>query len=110
MKDENEKIVFQGKMIEILHQTISANGKEIAVYFCVSIPFSSHKTLRKNNISCSLQQGKPSKALEYCNALKIPYAVFVGEDEIKNRKRQSSEQLEVARKEYLKYYSSRSGL
>ena len=30
--------------------------------------------------------GKPSKALDYANSKKINYAVFIGENEIKNKK------------------------
>ena len=29
MKNKNEKIVYQGKMIEIVHQTVFLNGKEV---------------------------------------------------------------------------------
>ncbi len=29
MQSKNEKIVYQGKMIEIIHETVSSNGKEI---------------------------------------------------------------------------------
>jgi len=31
MKDKNEKIVYQGKMIEIVHETLFPNGKEIVL-------------------------------------------------------------------------------
>jgi len=42
--------------------------------------------LRKENISCTIIYGKPSKALEYANAKKINYVIFVGENEIKSGK------------------------
>jgi len=42
--------------------------------------------LRKQNISCSILSGKPGKALEYANSLQIPYAVFIGSEEIENKK------------------------
>jgi len=42
--------------------------------------------LRKNNISCSIFYGKPTKALEYANNQKINYIVFLGEKEIKQKK------------------------
>ena len=42
--------------------------------------------LRKSDISCSIEFGKPSKALEYANSLKIPNVVFIGEEEIGKKK------------------------
>lgn len=42
--------------------------------------------LRKENISCSTSFAKPGKALEYANAYKIPFAVFIGEEEVKKKK------------------------
>lgn len=44
------------------------------------------KELRKNSISCILTEGKPTQALDYANAYKIPYAIFIGEDEAKKKK------------------------
>ena len=44
------------------------------------------KKLRKNNISCSITEGQPSKALDFANAQKIPYAIFLGEEEIEKEK------------------------
>jgi len=44
------------------------------------------KKLRKSNISCITTFEKPSKALEYANSYNIPYAVFVGEEEIQSKK------------------------
>ncbi|MBI5872517.1 histidine--tRNA ligase [archaeon] len=41
--------------------------------------------LRKNGIQCVLFYGRPSKALEYANSCKLPFAVFVGEEEIKKK-------------------------
>ncbi|MDQ5954165.1 MAG: ADP-ribose pyrophosphatase [Patescibacteria group bacterium] len=31
MQNQNEKVVFQGKMIEVVHETIISNGKEIVL-------------------------------------------------------------------------------
>ncbi len=42
--------------------------------------------LRENGIACVFTSGKPAKALDYANSLQIPYAVFVGDEEIAKRK------------------------
>ena len=42
--------------------------------------------LRKNGIPCIIQYGKISKALDYANSLKIPYAIFVGKKELSKGK------------------------
>ncbi len=42
--------------------------------------------LRKKNIDCLVMFGKISKALEFANSYNIPYVVFVGKDEIKQKK------------------------
>lgn len=42
--------------------------------------------IRKSEISCETFFTKPTKALEYANAKQIPFVVFIGEDEIKNKK------------------------
>lgn len=44
------------------------------------------KKLRKENISCIVISDKPGKALEYSNALAIPYAVFIGDIEVSKKK------------------------
>lgn len=44
------------------------------------------QNLRKNEISCSVLFGKPSKALEYANAYQIPFVIMLGEDEVKKKK------------------------
>ncbi len=45
------------------------------------------KTLRKNNISCVVNLDKSvGKALEYANAYKIEYALFIGKEEITKKK------------------------
>lgn len=44
------------------------------------------KKLRKENISCITSFGGAGKALEYANAYQIPFALFIGEDEVKNKK------------------------
>ncbi|MEM3122168.1 MAG: His/Gly/Thr/Pro-type tRNA ligase C-terminal domain-containing protein, partial [Candidatus Pacearchaeota archaeon] len=41
---------------------------------------------RKNRIPCSLFYGKPSKALDYANAYKFNFAIFIGDNEIKRKK------------------------
>lgn len=42
--------------------------------------------LRKQNTACSIFYGKPTKALDYANSLKIPYVIFLGEKEVKKKK------------------------
>ena len=42
--------------------------------------------LRSSNISLIMFQGKPGKALEYADAYSIPYAIFLGEEEIEKKK------------------------
>lgn len=44
------------------------------------------KKLRKEDISCSTFFGKPGKALEYTNSYKIPYAIFIGQEEAQKKK------------------------
>lgn len=44
------------------------------------------RKLRKSNISCTLEFGRPSKALDYANSLNIPYVVFLGEEEVSQKK------------------------
>jgi histidyl-tRNA synthetase len=38
--------------------------------------------LREQGYSCSIYYGKPGKALEYANSYKIPYAIFLGKQEV----------------------------
>lgn len=42
--------------------------------------------LRKLDISCNIFFGKPGKALEFADSQKIPFAIFIGEDEIAQKK------------------------
>ena len=42
--------------------------------------------LRDSGISCVFASGKPAKALDYANSLQIPYAIFIGDDEIAKKK------------------------
>jgi len=42
--------------------------------------------VRKLGVACSIYYGKPGKALEYANSLKIPFVVFVGGEEVKKGK------------------------
>lgn len=44
------------------------------------------KTLRKSLIPSIISFDKPGKAMEYANAMNIPYVVFVGEEEISKKK------------------------
>lgn len=44
------------------------------------------KDIRKMGIACIVLYGKVSKALDYANSYGIPYAVFIGEDEVKKKK------------------------
>lgn len=44
------------------------------------------KDLRDKNIPCTLAFGQPGKQLEYANALSIPYAIFIGEEEVSKKK------------------------
>jgi len=44
------------------------------------------QNLRKNNISCIVNSGGVGKALEYANSYNIQYAIFVGKDEVKQKK------------------------
>jgi len=44
------------------------------------------KKLRKSDISCTLSPDKPGKSLEYANALAIPYAIFIGTEEVEKNK------------------------
>ncbi len=42
--------------------------------------------MRKENISCITSFDKIGKALEYADSYKIPYAIFIGKDELKQKK------------------------
>ncbi|HLC31307.1 MAG TPA: histidine--tRNA ligase [Candidatus Nanoarchaeia archaeon] len=42
--------------------------------------------IRENAISCLTTNEKPGKALEYANATQIPFAIFIGDDEVKKKK------------------------
>jgi histidyl-tRNA synthetase len=44
------------------------------------------KKLRENDISCMTWFDKVGKALEYANSYKIPYAIFIGKEEIAKKK------------------------
>ena len=44
------------------------------------------KALRKKEISCITFFGKTAQALEYANSQKIPFAVFIGEEEVIEKK------------------------
>ncbi len=44
------------------------------------------KKIRKLGIVCQIMYGKPGKALEYANSLKIPYVIFIGDEEVKKKK------------------------
>jgi len=42
--------------------------------------------LRTNKINCMIFYNKVGKALEYADSMKIPYVVFVGDEEVKKKK------------------------
>jgi len=42
--------------------------------------------IRSSNIACEIMYGKPTKALEYANSKKISYVVFLGNEEVKQKK------------------------
>ena len=42
--------------------------------------------LRDKNVNCLISYGKISKQLDYANKYKIPFVIFVGEKEVKNKK------------------------
>lgn len=44
------------------------------------------KTLRKSGISCEIVSNKIGRAMEYANAVQVPYVIFVGEEEISKKK------------------------
>lgn len=44
------------------------------------------QTLRKSDVSCITMFGKPSNALDFANSQGIPYAIFIGEEEIASKK------------------------
>ncbi len=44
------------------------------------------RKLRKSEISSIIAFGNPSKALDYANSNEIPFAVFIGKDEIERKK------------------------
>jgi len=62
------------------------NNEEKERYLELAGSYEVYEKLRKENISCTIIYGKPSKALEYANAKKINYVIFVGENEIKSGK------------------------
>ena len=64
------------------------------------------QALRSAGIACMMMSAKPGKALEYAHALEIPYAVFVGEEElaqkkVKLRDMQSGEESYLSEKQLL---------
>ncbi len=44
------------------------------------------RKLRKEEVSCFVYADKIGKALEYANSYEVPFAVFIGEDEVKKKK------------------------
>lgn len=44
------------------------------------------RVLRKAKVSTTMLSGKPSKALEYANSLGIPYVIFLGNEEVSQKK------------------------
>lgn len=65
--------------------------------------------LRKNNVSCLVFYGQPSKALDYANSLGIPYVIFLGKEEVKKKKiklrdMKSGEEKMLSEKEVLAFF------
>ena len=48
--------------------------------------FEISEKVRESGLGCSIFYGKPGKALDYANTYKINYVIFVGDNEIKNKK------------------------
>ena len=67
IKEENKKILI-----------ISLNQDKKAIEIADKI--------RKLNISCSIMYGRPGKALDYANSYKIPFVIFIGDEEAKKKK------------------------
>ncbi len=44
------------------------------------------KKLRNNDVSCTITEGQPSKALDFANSQKIPFVIFLGQTEIDQSK------------------------
>ena len=44
------------------------------------------RKLRKNETSCIINEGQPSKALDFANSMNIPFVIFVGDAEIEQEK------------------------
>ena len=44
------------------------------------------RTLRQSHIPCLVLTDKPGKSLEYANSYQIPYAIFIGSEEMKKKK------------------------
>ncbi len=68
------------------------------------------KKLRKSNIPTITASGNPSKQLEYANSQKIPFVVFIGEEEIAQKKfklknMETGEQNLVSQEELIKKLS-----
>jgi histidyl-tRNA synthetase len=56
--------------------------------------------MRKAGVSCSIEFGKIGKGMEYANALKIPYVIFVGEEEV-GKKKYKLKNMETGKEEFL---------
>lgn len=68
------------------------------------------KKLRKSNIPTITASGNPSKQLEYANSQKIPYVIFIGEEEASQKKfklknMETGEQVLVSQEELIKKLS-----
>lgn len=44
------------------------------------------KKIRAENIPCTVQSGKPSRALDFANTQGIPFVIFIGEEEVGKKK------------------------
>mgnify|MGYP001560907557 CR=1 FL=1 len=77
--------------LERVTELAKIESDPIAKVLLISISQDKHsiglvQKLRKSNISCLLEFGRPSKALDFANSLNIPNVVFIGEEEINNKK------------------------
>ena len=69
------------------------------------------KKLRKAEVFSSISFEKVGKALEYANSLQIPYVIFIGKNEIENKKFKlknmtSGEEKELTEKQLIKKFSN----
>ncbi|MEK6914701.1 MAG: ATP phosphoribosyltransferase regulatory subunit [Nanoarchaeota archaeon] len=71
--------------------------------------FEISEKVRESGLGCSIFYGKPGKALDYANTYKINYVIFVGDNEIKNKKinvkdMESGEEVQILVNSIEKYF------